>query len=356
MKKASLLISSTVFIILIISGCSKKENNPSPVVKKKYAWMVGNTDSTGYGMIMFSPDGGITWERQGGGLASLEGTSISDVWAVDEDVVWVVGGGDKILRTENGGAGWIRISGPVNPAKPDLMSISVADRTHLWISGSAGTVYSSDDNGNTWTLHDTNFFHKGGMQGIWAITSQKVFVVGGIGRGKAERGFIGYTLDGGTTWDSVFPAGNYNRNEWIGVVASGETVVVYGGQSHYMVSFDGGVTWKNDSLDVAGGSMKADINHMIMIDPLTWWAAMDEGHIMLTGNGGDTWTDQSVAAAGGLYLVGIDAYDSDLALVVGQTNGFPPLGKILRTSDGGDLWNDVFTSGSEFYKISFIRE
>jgi len=345
-----------MLIITLLMRCSHKESNPVPTVKKKVAWVVGAADSTGYGMILFSLDGGTTWQRQGEGLALLQGIDVEDIWAVDEDVVWAVCTKNTIIRSQNGGQGWIQIQGPAHPAHPELMSISIIDRTNIWISGSNGAVYNSTDGGDTWILFDTNFFHSGGMQGIWAITPQKVFVTGGIGKGRSERGFVGYTLNGGVTWDSVYPANDYNRNEWIGVVASGSTIVVYGGKSHYMVSTDGGATWRNDSLDVAGGGGGADINHMIMLNPMTWWAAMDEGHIYLTENAGATWSDQSPGTVGGMYLVGIDAWDYQLALVVGQTNGYPPEGKILKTLDGGTTWNVIRTYNSDLFKVSFIRE
>lgn len=33
------------------------------VSKKKCAWVVGDYGGTGYGMILYSADGGDTWER-----------------------------------------------------------------------------------------------------------------------------------------------------------------------------------------------------------------------------------------------------------------------------------------------------
>jgi hypothetical protein len=60
----------TSILILLQFACKKEEDNPSPV-KKKYAWAVGTTDSTGYGMILFSPDGGETWQRQGESSSAL---------------------------------------------------------------------------------------------------------------------------------------------------------------------------------------------------------------------------------------------------------------------------------------------
>jgi len=342
-------------VTIIIISCNKKDDEPDPVIRKKYTWVTGEVDSTGYGMILFSADAGETWVRQGQGSTALQGINVEDIWAVDENNVWATGSNNTILRTTNGGETWTKVANvPANKPNTGLLSISIVNNTNIWISGSGGTVYNSTDDGNTWTMFDTNFFHKGQMQGIWAINPEKIYVVGGIGA-KAERGFIGYTLDGGATWDSVFPANDYNRNEWIGVTSSGNTIVVYGGKSHYMASTDDGTTWKNDSLIISGGGGGADINDLIMLNSQTWWGAFDEGHICLTTDGGATWNEQQTGQ-GGQYLVGIDAWDSQLALAVGTSDGWPPQGSILKTSNGGTLWETKHTYNSYLSKVTFIKQ
>ena len=154
---------------------------------------------------------------------------------------------------------------------------------------------------------------------------------------------------------TVSSSDDYNKNEWIGVTSSGNTILVYGGKSHYVFSTDGGLTWKNDSVEAGGGAMKADFNHMIMLNPQTWWGAMDEGHIFLTTDGGTTWTSQQTSE-GGSYLFGIDAWDSRLALVVGQTNNWPNRGPILKSSNGGAIWGLKKVYRSNLSKVSFIKQ
>lgn len=293
--------------------------------------------------------------RQGEGIAALKNIDVNDIWAVDENNVWAVGSGNSILKTVDGGQTWTSLQAPANKANTALSAISIVNKTNIWISGSGGTVYNSTDNGNTWKMFDTTFFHVGLMQGIWAITSQKVYVVGGIDFPQ-ERGFIAYTLNGGTTWDSVYPANDYNRNEWIGVTASGNTIVIYGGKSHYMVSTDGGATWENDSVNAGGGGGGADINHMVMLDTRTWWAALDLDHIYLTIDGGSSWTTQEPIVQDGEFLVGIDAWDSHLALAVGTLAGWPEKGSVLRTSNSGTTWETIHTYNSYLKKVSFIKQ
>jgi len=358
MKKLTILFSVVMVVIIIIISCNKNEDDPVPTERKKYAWVSGNADSIGgYGMILFSADSGETWVRQGEGSAALQDINVGDIWAVDENNVWATASTNAILRTNDGGQTWTRITFPEISVNTNFMAISIVNKTNIWISGGGGIVLNSIDDGNTWTMFDTNFFHKGGMQGIWAISPEKIYVVGGIGSTtKTERGFIGYTLDGGTTWDSVFPANNYNKWEWIGATASGNTIVVYGGKSHYMVSTDGGTTWKNDSVPgAAGGAGPADLNHLIMLNSQTWWGAMDMGHICFTTDGGSTWTIQQTDQ-GFYFMVGIDAWDSQLALAVGTAEGLPKGVPIIKTSNGGTDWEVKQTYNSDLNAISFIKQ
>ena len=353
MKRFGYLLS-VMMMVVIVFNCCKKEDNSAPTERKKSAWVAGMVDSTGYGLILFSADGGENWVRQGLGSLSLLGVNVIDIWAVDDQTVWAIGTGNIILKTLDGGQTWVQVQAPANDPGTELMSLCVVNRTSIWISGAGGSVYRSADNGNTWTMFDTAFFHSGGMQGIWAITPQKVYVVGGIGNGQA-RGFIGRTSDGGATWDSVFPSGDYNSNEWIGVAASGNTIVVYGEKSHYMVSADGGTTWSNDSTAATGGGGGADINHLIMLNPATWWGALDMGNIYLTNDGGSSWIPQETGQ-GGAYLVGIDAWSSQLALAVGTSVAWPPQGSILKTSNGGTTWEIKQSYKANLNKVTFIKQ
>ena len=353
MKRLGFIFSVMVIMTSIILSCSKNNDNSQTLTKKPYAWVAGARDSIGYGMILFSADSGNTWVRQGQGIAALKDIDVWDIWAVDENNVWAVCSDNVILKTIDGGLIWSRVPAPSNDMTTRLSAISIINKTNIWISGSGGTVYNSTDNGNTWIMFDTNFFQNSLMQGIWAVTTQKIYVVGKAG-GSVPGGFIGYTLDGGNTWDSVFPANGYNRNEWIGVTASGNSIVVYGGKSHYMISNDGGATWKNDSAPSSGGGGGADFNHLIMLNPKTWWGAMDEGHIYLTTDGGTTWIPQETNE-GGSYLFGIDAWDNRLALVVGESNGWPNRGPILQSSNGGANWGLKKVYRSNLSKVSFIK-
>lgn len=351
-----LVLLAVTSLFAIPYGCKKNNDPQEPVpAKKKYAWVVGVEDSTSYGMILFSPDGGDTWLRQGEGSTALQGISLFDVWAVDTNIVWAVGSNSSIIKTNDGGKTWVRITSPQIPPATPLYSISMVGYNDIWISGESGTVINSKDGGNTWSTFATAFFHSGLMQGIHAINSQTVYVVGGFPVSKGYRGFIARTADGGQTWDSIIPGNNYNQHEWIGVKAADMNhIVVYGQQSHYVFSSDAGTTWKNDSVPAAGGGGGADINCLAMLDAQTWWGAFDYDGIYNTSNSGTSWTKQSSAGPGGMWLLGIDYYDRNLAVIVAPSSS-SPTGKIIKTSDGGKVWELKYNSRSGLFKVSYIK-
>lgn len=354
MKRFGFLFSVVMIMMAIVFNCCKEEDDSVPPEREKCAWVAGSIDSTGYGMILYSADGGENWERQGEGNPSLLDVHVLDIWAVDDQTVWAVGSRNVILKTLDGGKTWVQVQAPANNPDTELNSICIVNRTNIWISGSFGTVYHSDDNGNTWTMFDPTFFQTKFMGGIWAITPQKVYVVGAILDNGMERGFIGCTLDGGATWDTIAPAADYNRHQWIGVTASENTIVVYGVKSHYTTSTDGGITWKNDSLQT-GGVDGADINRLIMLNPETWWGALDMGHIYLTNDGGSSWISQETNQSG-YFMFGIDAWDNQFALAVSR-NQYPPLsGLILKTVNGGTNWEVKQSYSSRLSKITFIKQ
>lgn len=353
MKNQATLTSILIMVVFMAISCQKKNDTPdNPAETKKYAWAVGSRDSTGYGTILFSSDYGDNWERQGLGSLTLQGIDFSNIWAIDENIVWAIGSKNTILKTSNSGQTWEKVQAPDVSSNPDLMSINIINKTDIWISGSNGVVYNSPDNGSTWTLHDNIFFQDVQLQGIWAVSPQKVFVVG-VTTSSQQTGVIGYTLDGGATWDSIVPADNYNMNQWLGVCSSGNTIVIYGSKAHYMVSNDGGTTWKNDSLNASGGGGGADINQLIMLDSQKWWGAFDM-HIYFTTDGGTNWTEQQTGQGG--FLVGIDAVDSQIALAVGSPVSSVVISPILKTTNGGANWEKKYTCKSFLWKVTFIKK
>lgn len=353
-------ISLILFSILAFQSGCKKEDNGSPSEKEKYAWATGNVDSTGYGVLLFTPDAGVTWIRQANELDGINGVNLIDVWAIDKNNVWVTGEKNTILKTIDGGNNWTKVQAPAAFPEATLSSIYIDNKTNIWIggiTGNTGIIYKSTDGGNNFILIDNSTFNKNGIQGIWVTASDKVFVAGPHSQSKGLTGFIAVSNDEGINWDSIVLENNYNIWEWIGVVSSGNNVVVYGGKGRYSFSTDDGKNWENDSIPV-GGVDGADINHMIMLDDQTWWAACDNGNVWITRNEGNTWIEQTNLPpnASGSFMVGLDSWDYDHAIMVGSGFFNPPISPILTTVNGGDSWVTVYECSVPLWKVSVIRD
>lgn len=47
------------------------------------AWAVGRVDTSGYGTIIMTRDGGKSFERQGLGIQALQGVGMTDLYVVN---------------------------------------------------------------------------------------------------------------------------------------------------------------------------------------------------------------------------------------------------------------------------------
>lgn len=335
---------------LIFISCKKSTTPETPSNTNVVAWAVGMQDTSSVGMILYTNDAGETWERQSDPVMFL-GVDVVNVWALDQQNAYVVCYGNKIFRTQDGGSTWIPVVTPSIPGNPNLSGISIISNTTIWISGEHGTVYHSTDAGRSWTVHDSSFFHSGLMQGILAITERVIYVVGQFDAPSGAYGFIARTLNGGRTWDSISLPNQFNRHLWIGADAvDSNHVIIYGQHGHYAVTKNGGNTWSTPDSVTAG-----DINALVMLSKDAYWGAFDYDQIFKTYDGGKNWLPQTSAGPLNQFLVGIDTYYSQTALIVGESAGWQKAGKILKSTDGGKNWYLRHACDSKLWKVRFAR-
>lgn len=333
-----------------------------PVDAPRYAWVVGIADSTGYATVLRTTNGGETFERQGIGQDVLRDVDLLDVYAVDTLNLWAVGTRNRIVYSTDGGRTWQAPSLPTTDTELEYYSISAARAssssapTHYYVSGIQGVVLTSSDGGQSWSLTDTSGFNGSLIQGVRAVTPTRVYLCGTMYPATdSARGFIRVTTNGGSSWDSLQLADDFNRHFWISSAHYGTSMIIYGGTNYYTVSTDNGGTWRNDSTRVAGGtSGGADINHLIMLNESTWMAAMDMGHLIKTTDAGASWYDPSLGL-GGTFMLGIDAFDNSNAIAVGETTNFPRRGPMARTTNGGTTWTVMPYHSAALRKVSCVR-
>lgn len=359
LKKYQVFLLLVAFALFIIFACKKdiEEVDPGPPVPTpKHAWAVGSADSTTYGMVLYSNDGGLSWVRMGQGDSVFKNISAIDVQVLSENEVCIIGAENVIIKTTDGGITWQNIPPPAKTADIGLMCMHAYSSTDIWISGSGGVVYHSLDGGDSWELVQGDVLTGNFIQGIHAVSSDIVYAVGAYADNFNKR-FLAVTTDAGINWDTIPSPSVHAVLPWIGVKSVGlDHIVVYGGGSYYFFSQDAGQSWTYDSIPGTGGGGTggADINCLTMLDEKTWWGALDLDNIFLTENSGTNWAKQTSTLPGNMWLFGIDYFDRQNCIIVGQTEQYNT-GKIIHTSDGGKTWTRILYTRCQMNKVSTLK-
>jgi photosystem II stability/assembly factor-like uncharacterized protein len=114
--------------------------------------VLANERVSGDGVLLHSADGGATWETQwGGGAGDLR---LGDVDMVDEQTGWAVGDATAahkavVLRTTDGGDEWEELD--TGDVYFDLAAVHALDAQTAWLVGDGEQVLATTDGGATWT-------------------------------------------------------------------------------------------------------------------------------------------------------------------------------------------------------------
>ena len=301
-----------------------------------------------------------TWTMQSsGGTARLRGIS-----AVSEKVAWASGSGNTILRTEDGGATWSRLTNPTTD-RLDFRDIdAVSERVAYVLSignGSLSRIYKTIDAGVTWTLQFANadaeaFFD---AMAFWDADH-------GVAVSDSIKGafVIITTEDGGKTWSRV-PAQNLPPalpNEGA-FAASGTNVTVFGtthawfgtgaaAKARVLRTTNRGRNWQIAETPLAAAQSSGiysvafrDALHGVVVggDYAREREAVDNAAI--TSDGGKTWS----------LVKGLRGFRSVVAFVPGSKSSFVAIGPQGGdiSSDDGRTWSSLPDPG--FDTFSFVR-
>ena len=272
------------------------------MVDENTGWAVGGID-TGMGLILNTTDGGQTWNRQTGNGVPVPNVDLNGVSAVDANTAWVVGDSDGangvILYTTDGGANWTQQTGGIAPLPTaDLYGVVAIDANTAWAVGddSIGvtTLVYTIDAGANWDNQGPPVAIS--LYGVDAASSAFGWTVGET---DGAAGTIYYTNNAGANWNGQAGAPNINLN--------GTT---YGG---------GDPTTGDATLWVAGDSDGAN------------------GTILYTSDNGANWTQQTGGTVPNVNLNGVSAIDQDTVWTVGASDGSN--GVVLKTRNNGSTWS-----------------
>ncbi len=201
---------------------------------KNLGWAVGHD-----AIILRTKDGGENWERIH--QAPEEERPLLDVWFKDSENGLAIGAYGFLLRTTDGGDTWsVDEIGGREDSDEDFDEFGGAGDFHLnhiarsssgrlYIAAEAGTVYRSDDDGQTWTSLPSPY--RGSYFGTLPLEDDSLLLFG-------LRGHLYRSEDAGETWEPVETSTEAMLTD--GLRLRDRTIVVTGLASTLLISEDGG--------------------------------------------------------------------------------------------------------------------
>lgn len=298
------------------------------------------------------------WTVQTSGVtARLRGVS-----AVNARVAWASGSGSTVLRTEDGGASWQKLTVTSDPL--DFRDIDAIDENTAYVlsigNGDASRIYKTTDAGKTWLLQFRNYDDKRFFDAMsfWDATHGVV-----IGDSIDGRFDIWLTMNGGATWDQLLPtnAPPALKNEGA-FAASGTNIAVYGKRyawiglgsaprARVLYTRDGGLHWKVSDTPIKSGQSSGifsiafrDARHGVVVGGDYQKEKVAEDNLAITSDGGVTWK----------LLKGLSGFRSVVAYVPGTKSlvALGPAGGDYSTDDG-HTWTPLV--GAAVDTFSFAR-
>lgn len=354
MKKLYLILVGFLFLV----SCS--DDNGTVTGTGKVGWTIG-WDQNNTAVILNTTDSGQTWKSQGD-RAEWEGFTGNDISAVDGLTAWAaLGAADltdgMILYTSDGGLTWEIQSLPEGVQDP-IKGIKGLSRDEAWAVSLHGIILHTVDGGQIWDVVPHPDVQIIEVNRIDAVAPYDVWIADHM---SGDMGMV-HSADGGQTW---------RKEHWPDVnplggplaVSAVSALVVWGAvnaQADLYRTLDGGDTWGIAAPRLGGAN---DFDDVCAISAHMVWAVLNVddggGEIFRVGlEQGKVISDHWKPNPAYQYE-GITAYDAHTAWVVGYPHARAdtelPSGIILHTKDGANWTSQKLPSDDvELWKISFV--
>ena len=302
------------------------------------------------------------WTPQASGTtARLRGVS-----AVSDRVAWASGADSTVLRTEDGGSTWKKLT--VTSDKLDFRDIDAIDGRTAYVlaigNGEASRIYKTTDAGLTWTLQFKNTEPQAFYDAMSFWDANHGIV---IGDSIASKFYILITDNGGRNWNRVpaesLPPAMPNEGAF---AASGTNIALWGNshawiatggasQSRVLRTADRGRTWKIADAPLKAGSSAGtfsiafrDARHGVIVGGDYTKEGEAVNNLAVTNDGGITWSLKK----------GLSGYRSVVAYVPLSNSKSKKLVAIGPSGadyseDDGETWKPL--AGPGFDTLSFAR-
>ncbi len=332
----------------------------------------------GWENIYHTTDAGNTWEQQN--LPSHTG-ELNDVFFLNSDIGWIVGGYKIVMKTTDGGNTWVKImntyTGNIRfqsvvffdelngcvvghqnglrnsitmitndggitwtettpPDRDGLTKIIKKDSLTGWTCGHSGGLLVTHDRGNTW-IDKSNIYYSS-LKDVCFFDDNN----GALLESYSAR----LTFDGGETWDSIVSIGVSSNQRSLSSWDYNKIIAV-GSAGSISKSVDGGISWQK----VSKGFVE-NINQIGFFNAFDGFGiteAWTDGDLIRTTDGGYTWSYDTLVDNGSFYRMHVQGSTCFLLNDSSQ---------IMKTTNSGSDWEllDVPDITSYYYDMKFVND
>jgi photosystem II stability/assembly factor-like uncharacterized protein len=185
------------------------------------------------------------------------------------------------------------------------------DQNNIWLVGTGGYVYKSEDGAVSWSTQDAGVATSSNLYAVHFADQRAGFAVG------ATDAVI-RTIDGGVSWSAVTATGSgATLNTVFTLDAQRAWVGTADGKLYYTT--DGGTTWTRRSFSGDAVGQVRDIKFVSdLIGFMTHDTAAPVGRIFTTMDGGYTWEAVTTTTNSGLNSLAV--LDENNFMVAGEIN------------------------------------
>ena len=260
------------------------------------------------GHILISDDGGGSW-RQSSSVPTR--ATLTGVYFHDRQLGWAVGHDAVILRTRDGGETWQRLHWSPEEERP-FLDVWFSDADHGFAIGAYGYFLATADGGETWEerlivteeqSEEIDAYDLGGdfhLNHIARAASGRLYIA-------AEAGTLYRSDDGGESWRTL--PSPYHGSFFGSLPLDGDSLLLFGLRGNLFRSDDAGETWTA----IESGTV-AILNQGLTLADGTIVIAGTAGTLLLSRDGGMSFSLEAQSDRQGLATV-LDAGDGGLLLV-----------------------------------------
>jgi photosystem II stability/assembly factor-like uncharacterized protein len=329
--------------------------------------IIGAVDAAADGYIIRTTNSGLTWTNYHNFL-NLNGEIVRDMEMIN-NTGFIVSNNGRLLKTTTGGLNWVSDSTfiPAYPSGLLFKSVNMLNENDLFLAGGGGTVIKSSNSGVNWFL----------TTGFQRMLNDIYFVDFSTGYASGDGGTILKTTNAGTNWNEISPITNRHLNSVCFTdintgYAAGDTGTV-------IKTTNSGADWQ-----IQQSGTTRNLLSVFFANPNTGYATGGEtnngqGVIIKTTNGGNNWFTQLSGPSmnftslyfhnadtgfavtnsnlyktsnGGVNwnaISGPEGYDIHFPnSLTGYTTGSNS--NVYKTTDGGDNWFIISTGNNDAYR------